>query len=31
LHTNGNCKKAAALLSISYKSMLNKVKEYQLV
>ncbi|WP_167527633.1 sigma 54-interacting transcriptional regulator [Desulfosarcina alkanivorans] len=29
--TNGNCKKAAGLLNISYKSMLNKVKEYQLV
>ena len=28
--TNGNCKKAATLLSISYKSMLNKVKEYAL-
>jgi DNA-binding NtrC family response regulator len=29
--TRGNCKKAAGLLNISYKSMLNKVKEYQLV
>ena len=29
--TNGNCKKAAVLLNISYKSMLNKAKEYQLV
>jgi DNA-binding NtrC family response regulator len=29
--TNGNCKKAAGLLNISYKSMLNKAKEYQLV
>ena len=28
--TNGNCKKAAGLLDISYKSMLNKVKEYRL-
>ena len=32
LHTtHGNCKKAAGLLNISYKSMLNKVKAYQLV
>lgn len=30
-HTRGNCKKAAVLLNISYKSMLNKAKEYQLV
>jgi DNA-binding NtrC family response regulator len=30
-HTHGNCKKAAVLLNISYKSMLNKAKEYQLV
>ena len=30
-HTNGNCKKAAVLLNISYKSMLNKVKAYRLV
>ena len=29
--TGGNCKKAASLLGISYKSMLNKVKMYQLV
>ena len=29
--TNGNCKRAAGLLDISYKSMLNKVKAYQLV
>ena len=29
--TNGNCKKAAGLLNISYKSMLNKAKEYRLV
>ncbi|MEE4602611.1 MAG: sigma 54-interacting transcriptional regulator [Desulfobacteraceae bacterium] len=29
--TNGNCKKAAGLLNISYKSVLNKVKAYQLV
>lgn len=29
--TNGNCKKAAGLLNISYKSMLNKAKAYQLV
>ena len=29
--TNGNCKKAAGMLNISYKSMLNKVKEYSLV
>jgi DNA-binding NtrC family response regulator len=29
--TNGNCKKASVLLNISYKSMLNKVKAYQLV
>ena len=29
--TNGNCKKAAGLLNISYKSMLNKAKEYHLV
>ena len=29
--THGNCKKAAGLLNISYKSMLNKAKEYQLV
>ncbi|MBC2713442.1 MAG: sigma 54-interacting transcriptional regulator [Desulfosarcina sp.] len=29
--TNGNRKKAAGLLNISYKSMLNKVKAYQLV
>jgi transcriptional regulator with PAS, ATPase and Fis domain len=29
--TRGNCKKAAGLLNISYKSMLNKVKEYHLV
>ncbi|WP_319409002.1 sigma 54-interacting transcriptional regulator [uncultured Desulfosarcina sp.] len=29
--THGNCKKAAKLLNISYKSMLNKAKEYQLV
>ncbi len=29
--TRGNCKKAAALLNISYKSMLNKAKAYQLV
>jgi transcriptional regulator with PAS, ATPase and Fis domain len=28
--THGNCKKAASLLNISYKSMLNKVKAYQL-
>jgi len=26
--TNGNCKKAAHLLNISYKSLLNKIKEY---
>ena len=31
VQTHGNCKKAAVLLSISYKSMLNKVKAYQLV
>jgi DNA-binding NtrC family response regulator len=30
-HTNGNCKKAAVLLNISYKSMLNKAKAYRLV
>lgn len=30
-HTNGNCKKAAVLLDISYKSMLNKAKAYRLV
>jgi DNA-binding NtrC family response regulator len=29
--TSGNCKKAAVLLNISYKSMLNKTKKYQLV
>jgi transcriptional regulator with PAS, ATPase and Fis domain len=29
--TRGNCKKAAGLLSISYKSMLSKAKAYQLV
>ena len=29
--THGNCKKAAGLLNISYKSMLNKAKAYQLV
>jgi DNA-binding NtrC family response regulator len=29
--TRGNCKKAAGLLNISYKSMLNKVKDYRLV
>ncbi|BBO81358.1 hypothetical protein DSCO28_19240 [Desulfosarcina ovata subsp. sediminis] len=29
--TGGNCKKAAGLLRISYKSMLNKAKLYQLV
>jgi len=29
--TGGNCKRAAGLLNISYKSMLNKVKAYQLV
>lgn len=29
--TRGNCKKAAMLLSISYKSMLNKAKAYRLV
>jgi len=29
--THGNCKKAAGLLKISYKSMLNKAKAYQLV
>ena len=28
--THGNCKKAASFLNISYKSMLNKVKAYQL-
>ena len=28
--THGNCKKAAMLLDISYKSMLNKVKAYRL-
>jgi DNA-binding NtrC family response regulator len=28
--TNGNCKKAAGLLNISYKSMLNKAKAYNL-
>lgn len=28
--THGNCKKAASFLNISYKSMLNKVKDYQL-
>jgi len=28
--THGNCKKAAKFLNISYKSMLNKVKAYQL-
>lgn len=30
-HTDGNCKKAAVLLNISYKSMLNKAKAYRLV
>jgi len=30
-HTHGNCKKAAVLLNISYKSMLNKAKAYRLV
>ncbi|BBO72922.1 hypothetical protein DSCW_03390 [Desulfosarcina widdelii] len=30
-HTKGNCKKAAVLLNISYKSMLNKAKAYRLV
>lgn len=29
--TGGNCKKAAGLLDISYKSMLNKAKAYRLV
>ena len=29
--THGNCKRAAGLLNISYKSMLNKAKAYQLV
>ena len=29
--TKGNCKKAAGLLKISYKTMLNKVKEYRLI
>lgn len=29
--TDGNCKKAAGMLKISYKSMLNKVKDYGLV
>jgi DNA-binding NtrC family response regulator len=29
--TNGNCKKAAGMLRISYKSMLNKAKDYGLV
>ena len=29
--TNWNRKKAAAMLDISYKSMLNKIKEYKLV
>jgi DNA-binding NtrC family response regulator len=29
--THGNCKKAAVLLDISYKSMLNKAKAYHLV
>ena len=29
--THGNCKKAAGLLKISYKSMLNKAKAYELV
>jgi two-component system response regulator AtoC len=29
--TNGNCKRAAVLLNISYKSMLNKAKAYRLV
>ena len=29
--THGNCKKAAILLNISYKSMLNKAKAYRLV
>jgi transcriptional regulator with PAS, ATPase and Fis domain len=29
--TNWNRKKAAALLSISYKSMLNKMKHYELI
>ena len=28
--THGNCKKAASLLNISYKTMLNKAKAYQL-
>jgi len=28
--TNWNRKKAAAMLDISYKSMLNKIKEYKL-
>ena len=30
LRTHGNCKKAAVLLNISYKTMLNKVKAYRL-
>ena len=28
--THGNCKRAAGLLNISYKSMLNKAKAYNL-
>ena len=31
IQTKGNCKKAATLLNISYKSMLNKAKVYHLV
>jgi len=30
-HTHGNCKKAAVLLNISYKSVLNKAKAFRLV